>query len=87
MSAWLVPALLPALIIMALFALIPRRLWFVQLPVVVGWAVVWIDNRLTVSWLDVSGLTMVMASAVVQCPYVVASRGRHRRTGGDGSSW
>lgn len=86
MSGWLAPALLPALILMVLFALIPRRLWFVQLPAVVGWAVVWTDNRLTGSWLDVAGLAVVGASAVVLCPCAVASRGRHRRAGGDGSS-
>jgi hypothetical protein len=47
MTAWLAPPLLPALVFMAVLALVPRRWWFVQLPAVTGWAAVWTDNQLT----------------------------------------
>lgn len=65
MSGWLAPPLLPAALVMVSFALIPRRLWFVQLPAAVAWAVVWTDNRVTADWPDVAGLGVVGACGVV----------------------
>jgi uncharacterized membrane protein YqjE len=44
---------------MAALALIPRRLWFVQLPAVIAWAAVWTDNRMTADWPDVAGLAVL----------------------------
>jgi len=65
MSTWLAPPLLPAVLVMVAFALIPRRLWFVQLPAVIAWAVVWTDNRMTASWPDVAGLGVLGVCGVV----------------------
>ena len=44
---------------MAAFALIPRRYRYSRLPAVLGWAIVWIDNRLTWHWIDLTGLTAI----------------------------
>jgi hypothetical protein len=65
MNAWLAPTLLPALLFMAVLALIPRRWWYIQLPAVIGWAVVWIDNQLTIQWLDITGLAVTATSMLV----------------------
>jgi hypothetical protein len=65
MNAWLAPTLLPALLFMAVLALIPRRWWYIQLPAVIGWAVVWIDNQFTIQWLDITGLAVTATSMLV----------------------
>jgi hypothetical protein len=58
LASWLAPPLLPAVVIMVLFALIPRR--GLVLPVaVIGWAAVWLDGRLTAEPLDLGGLAAV----------------------------
>lgn len=58
LASWLAPPLLPAMVIMVLFALIPRR--SLVLPVaVIGWAAVWLDSRLTAEPLDLAGLAAV----------------------------
>lgn len=65
MRQWLAPPLLPALLVMVLFVFVDRRRWYVLVPAVVGWAAVWVDNRLTGDWLDVVGIAVVVASLVV----------------------
>ena len=67
MSSLLVPPVLAALVIMVSFALIPRRLWFLQLPAVIAWAVVWTDNRITTDWADLTGLAVVASCGVALC--------------------
>lgn len=62
MSAWLAPPLLAASLAMVLLALIPRRLWYVQLPAVLGWAAVWVDGHVTGHGLDVAGFAVVAVS-------------------------
>lgn len=63
MSSWLAPALLPAALVMVAFALIPRRYWYIQLPAVLGWAIVWADNHLTWHWTDLTGLAVISLAA------------------------
>ena len=62
MSAWLAPPLLAASLAMVLLVLIPRRYWYVQLPAVIGWAAVWVDNHVTRHWLDIAGFAVVAVS-------------------------
>jgi hypothetical protein len=58
LTSWLAPPLLPAVVIMVLFVLIPRQ--GPLLPVAVtGWAAVWLDGRLTAAPLDLAGLAAV----------------------------
>jgi hypothetical protein len=65
MSSWLAPPLLPAVLVMVAFALIPRRLWFVRVPAVIAWAVVWTDNRMTADWPDVAGFGVLGVCVVL----------------------
>ncbi|NUT48129.1 MAG: hypothetical protein HOV94_12590 [Saccharothrix sp.] len=53
-----------ALLVMVSFAAIPRRWWHVQLPAVLGWALVWADNAVTGHWTDVAGLLVTALSLV-----------------------
>lgn len=54
--------LVGAMLVMVLLAGIPRRLWFVQLSAVLGWALVWVDGRISAHWPDVLGLVVTGAS-------------------------
>jgi hypothetical protein len=63
-SGWLVPTILVAMVVMVLFVFVPRRLWFVRLGAVLGWAVVWPDNRLTTHWADLAGLAVVLTDVL-----------------------
>lgn len=44
--------------VMVAFALIPRRLWYLRLPAVLGWALVWVDGAWANHWTDSVGLTV-----------------------------
>ncbi|MFI6600282.1 hypothetical protein ACIBHX_28895 [Nonomuraea sp. NPDC050536] len=37
--------LLLAALVMLAFVAIPRRLWYLQIPAILGWALVWVDNN------------------------------------------
>ena len=47
-----------AVFFMVSLALIPRRLWRVQLPAVLGWALVWVDGEWANHWTDSVGLAV-----------------------------
>ncbi len=47
-----------ALLFMVLLGTIPRRYWYVQLPAVLGWTLVWIDSEFTGHWTDSLGVTI-----------------------------
>jgi hypothetical protein len=49
------PAHFLALVAATGFALFPRRLWFLTLPALAGWIVVWSDGSWTGHWLDSPG--------------------------------
>jgi hypothetical protein len=61
LASWLAPPLLPAVVVMVLFALIPRQR-LVLAVAVIGWAAVWLDSRLTAEPLDLTGLAAVAAA-------------------------
>ncbi|GLZ28056.1 hypothetical protein Lesp02_02460 [Lentzea sp. NBRC 105346] len=66
-SGWLV---LAALFMVAL-AFIPRRYWYIQLPAVLGWVLVWIDGQFTGHWTDslgtsVTGLSLLWLAIIAQ---------------------
>ena len=65
MSSWLAPPLLPAVLVMVLLALMPRRRRLLIPVVVIAWAAVWIDNRLTADPLDVIGVLVAVATLAV----------------------
>lgn len=44
--------------VMAAFALIPRRLWCLRLPAVLGWALIWVDGTWATHWTDSAGLAV-----------------------------
>jgi NhaP-type Na+/H+ or K+/H+ antiporter len=71
---------------MAVLALIPRRWWFVQLPAVIGWAMVWTDNQITAQWLDITGLAVTATSMLVLGTLArrMASETSHSRLGRPG---
>lgn len=54
----LTPALVFAVLFMVLLALIPRRYWYLQLPAVLGWVLVWWDGEFTGHWTDSLGVTV-----------------------------
>lgn len=52
------PALVFAILFMVLLALVPRRYWYLQLPAVLGWVLVWWDGEFTGHWTDSLGVTV-----------------------------
>ncbi|RAS67340.1 hypothetical protein C8D87_103679 [Lentzea atacamensis] len=52
------PVLVLVMLSMVLLGAIPRRYWYVQLPAVLGWVLVWADSQLTGHWTDVLGLVV-----------------------------
>lgn len=46
-----------ALVMLSFFA-IPQRYWYVQLPAVLGWTLVWFDGEFTGHWTDSLGLAI-----------------------------
>ena len=65
MSSWLAPPLLPAVLVMVLLALIPRRRRLLIPVGAIGWATVWIDSRLTADPLDVIGVLVTGVALTV----------------------
>jgi hypothetical protein len=59
LASWLAPPLLPAVLVMVLFALVPRGQRLVVPVAVIGWATVWVDSHLTAEPHDIAGLAMV----------------------------
>lgn len=51
-----------AALVMLSFCAIPRRYWYVRLPAVCGWALVWFDGEFTGHWTDSSGLAVTGVS-------------------------
>ncbi len=51
-----------AALVMLSFAAIPRRYWYVRLPAVLGWVLVWFDGEFTAQWTDLLGLAVTGAS-------------------------
>ena len=60
---------------MICLAAIPRRLWYIQLPAVLGWTLVWLDNELSAALSDYLGLGVFLLS--------IGSLLRQRRESGD----
>lgn len=56
--------LVSAALVMLSFAAIPRRNWYVQLPAVLGWALVWFDGEFTGHWTDSLGLAVTGLSVL-----------------------
>lgn len=52
------PALVFAVLFLVLLALVPRRYWYLQLPAVLGWVLVWWDGEFTGHWTDSLGVTV-----------------------------
>jgi hypothetical protein len=65
MSSWLAPPLLPAVLVMVLLALIPRRRRLLIPVGAIAWATVWIDSRLTADPLDVIGVLVTGVALTV----------------------
>jgi uncharacterized membrane protein YjjB (DUF3815 family) len=72
------PALVFALLFMVLLGAIPRRYWYVQLPAVLGWVLVWIDSAFTGHWTDSLGVTITIFSLLR-----LALTGQRARSGTD----
>ncbi len=68
-----------AALVMLSFAAIPRRYWYVQLPAVLGWALVWFDGELTGHWSDSLGLA-VTGISMLWLWFVIPIR-RHQAPG------
>jgi hypothetical protein len=82
-------------------ALTTRRWWFVQLPAVIGWAVIWTDNQLTAQWVDTTGFAVTATSMLVlgllaervasvtthSRPGITGDAARRRHTGSEPQSW
>ncbi|WP_340687880.1 hypothetical protein LCL61_17950 [Amycolatopsis coloradensis] len=56
------PALVFAVLFMVLLGGIPRRYWYLQLPAVLGWVLVWVDSEFTGQWTDTLGLAITVFS-------------------------
>jgi hypothetical protein len=56
------PTLVLAMLFMVLLGAIPRRHWYVQLPAVLGWVLVWLDSEFTGHWTDVLGVAVTSLS-------------------------
>lgn len=67
-----------AALVMLSFAAIPRRYWYVQLPVVLGWALVWFDGEFTGHWSDSLGLAVTGVS-MLWLWFVIPSDNTRRR--------
>lgn len=52
------PTLVAAMLFMVLLGLVPRRYWYVQLPAVLGWVLVWVDCEFTGHWTDSLGVAV-----------------------------
>lgn len=72
-----------AMLVLVAFALIPRRLWYVGLPAVLGWVVVWFDGRWTAHWWDFLGAAATAAALVSLLPH----RSNERTPGNDRPRW
>lgn len=51
-----------ATLVMLSFCAIPRRYWYIQLPAVLGWALVWFDSEFAGHWTDSLGLAVTGVS-------------------------
>jgi hypothetical protein len=65
------PVLVLALLFMVALVFIPRRYWYVQLPAVLGWVLVWFDGEFTGHWTDslgvaVTGLSLLWLAMTAQ---------------------
>lgn len=67
-----------AALVMLSFAAIPRRYWYVQLPAVLGWALVWFDSEFTGHWSDSLGLAVTGVS-LLWLWFVIPSDDTRRR--------
>lgn len=67
-----------AALVMLSFAAIPRRYWYVQLPAVLGWALVWFDGEFTGHWSDSLGLA-VTGISMLWLWFVIPSDDARRR--------
>ncbi|MFI9457020.1 hypothetical protein [Amycolatopsis sp. NPDC052450] len=72
------PALVLALLFMVLLGAIPRRYWYLQLPAVLGWVLVWIDSAFTGHWTDSLGVAITVFSLLW-----LALTGKRARSGSD----
>ncbi|WP_158896157.1 hypothetical protein [Amycolatopsis anabasis] len=45
-------ALVFAILVMVALVLIPRRLWYLQIPAILSWAAIWVDNEVSNQWTD-----------------------------------
>lgn len=61
-------ALVLALLVLVGFALIPRRLWYVKLPAVLGWVAVWSDGVWTTDWWDSLGAAVTATALLFLLP-------------------
>ncbi|MEV6236697.1 hypothetical protein [Lentzea sp. NPDC051838] len=52
------PVLVFAVLFLVALALIPYRYWYVKLPAVLGWVLVWFDGEFTGHWTDSLGLAV-----------------------------
>ncbi|CAL9468713.1 hypothetical protein SUDANB95_02775 [Actinosynnema sp. ALI-1.44] len=68
-----------AMLVMAAFAAIPRRARHLRLPAVLGWALVWLDGRLTGHVGDLLGL-LVTATSLAFLVKLGVERRRRRVT-------
>lgn len=50
--------LILAMLFIVLLGLIPRRYWYVQVPAVLGWVLVWADGEYTGHWTDSAGVSV-----------------------------
>jgi hypothetical protein len=55
-------ALVLAMLFMVVLGLIPRRYWYIQLPAVLGWVLVWVDGEFTGHWTDSLGIAVTAFS-------------------------
>lgn len=69
---------------MVALALIPRRLWRVQLPAVLGWSLVWVDGQWANHWTDSLGLAVTGYSLLWLWLRWIES-GRHPDENGSGA--
>ncbi|MFK0244094.1 hypothetical protein ACIQUM_05305 [Amycolatopsis azurea] len=81
MMGGVTPALLFALLFMVALGAIPRRYWYLQLPAVLGWVLVWIDSEFTGHWTDSLGVAITFLSLLW---LALTGRRSGRRTGPGG---